>query len=241
MGNNRLFAVIGAVVAALLAGGAVLAVAAIAGVGPFSDDGDDDPVVEDVTDEDSDEDGSPTEDEDGEPKDPDDGDVPEGDAPIQRIIIDGAEIDNSSILTLSLQDDLRTFEVPTNATQVAWYDFSGLPGEENKHPILAAHVDYQGQKGPFYTLTEAAPGTFVYLVMGDGTIYQYEVDTNRDIAKASLTWEDVGCDFNQCYAPEAITLITCGGNFNPRTRSYTDNVVVRASLVGEVEESELPA
>ena len=43
MGTDRkIFAGIGAVGAALLAGGAVIGIALIAGVGPFSDDDDDD-------------------------------------------------------------------------------------------------------------------------------------------------------------------------------------------------------
>lgn len=165
-----------------------------------------------------------------------------GDAPIQRLIIESAAIDNSSILTLGLQDDDSTFEVPTNATQIAWYDFSGLPVEEERPtvPILAAHVDYRGQDGAFKSLVDAAPGTFLYLVMADETIYKYEIVSNRDIAKTVLTWEDLGCDPEQCFIDGALTLITCGGNFNPRTRSYTDNVVVRANLIGEVEATELP-
>jgi LPXTG-site transpeptidase (sortase) family protein len=237
MGSN-LIAGLGALGAALLAGGAVIGIALIAGVGPFSDDDDDDDGVS-VSQPDTGDAEEATPDE-GDEED-DDADTPPSDAPIQRVIIEGAEIDNASVLTLGLQADNRTFEVPTNATQVAWYDFSGLPGEEGKAPILAAHVDYQGQRGPFYTLTEATEGSNIYLVMADGTIYQYRVTSNRDIAKAVLSWEDVGCDASQCYVADVVTLITCGGNFNPRTRSYNDNVVVRAELVGTVDESELPA
>ncbi|MEX2238165.1 MAG: class F sortase [Dehalococcoidia bacterium] len=167
--------------------------------------------------------------------------IPQSDAPIQRLIVDGANIDNSSIISLGLQEDESTFEVPTNATQVAWYGFSGLPGEDGKAPILAAHVDYRGQKGAFFDLVNAAPGTFIYLVMADGTAYKYEVESNRDIAKSVLTWNDLGCDPTECFVADAVTLITCGGNFNPRTRSYNDNVVVRATLVATLRESEIPA
>jgi LPXTG-site transpeptidase (sortase) family protein len=162
-------------------------------------------------------------------------------APIERIVIEAADIDNSSVITLGLQEDGTTFEVPTNATQIAVYDFSGLPGEGDKAPILAAHVNYRGQDGAFEHLTDAEPGASVYLVMADGTVYEYRVVTNRDIAKQLLTWQDLGCDPTQCFEPDVITLITCGGNFNPRTRSYNDNVVVRAELVGEVEEAEIPS
>ncbi|MEX2238164.1 MAG: class F sortase [Dehalococcoidia bacterium] len=244
MGTDRkLFAGIGAALAALLAGGAVIGVAAIAGVGPFSSDDDNGGNTTENQDNNGDDDGGDTIVNTPQPGDDDDDDVviPPSDAPIQRVIVEAANIDNASVLTLGLQADNATFEVPTNATQVAWYDFSGLPGEEGKAPILAAHVDYQGQRGPFYTLTEATEGSNIYLVMADGTIYQYRVVSNRDINKTTLSWEDVGCDPTQCFAADVITLITCGGNFNPRTRSYNDNIVVRAELVGTVEESELPA
>lgn len=215
----------------VLLGVGLLPAAIVAEVGPFEDD------------DDGSGSGAAVQAEDGPDTTGDDGEAatqPREDAPIQRIIIEGAAIDNSAILTLGLQPDGSTFEVPTNATQVAWYDFSGLPGEEDKSPILAAHVSYRGQRGVFFDLTQAQPGTFVYVVMADGTAYKYEVVFNRDIAKTVLTWEDLGCDPNQCFVEESITLVTCGGSFNPRTRSYNDNVVVRAELVETLDESEVP-
>ena len=221
----------GVAIIALLAIG-LLPAAIVADVGPFEDGGDDSASVASESDGDNpDTTGEGDEDEDAPPED----------APIQRIIVEGAEIDNSAILTLGLQPDGSTFEVPTNATQVAWYDFSGLPGEDDKSPILAAHVSYRGQRGVFFDLTQAEPGTFIYLVMADGTAYKYEVVFNRDIAKTVLTWEDLGCDPTQCFAEDAVTLVTCGGSFNPRTRSYNDNVVVRAELVETLDESEIPS
>jgi hypothetical protein len=221
------FAGAGAVAIIVLLAIGLLPAAIVAEVGPFADDDDDA--------------ASASQGEDG-PDTTGAGDLPEGaeDAPIQRLIVEGADIDNSAILTLGLQADGSTFEVPTNATQVAWYDFSGLPGEEGTAPILAAHVSYRGQRGVFFDLTEAAPGTFIYLVMADGTAYKYEVVFNRDIAKTVLTWEDLGCDPTECFAEDSITLVTCGGSFNPRTRSYNDNVVVRAELVETLDESQVP-
>lgn len=224
-------------IAVITVGGVVVALAALAGAGPFSGGDDADRAAIEATRS------APVPSEG--PDETENQDViesasPNGNAPIERIIVEGAEIDNASVITLGLQDDNRTFEVPTNATQVAWYDFSGLPSQQGTAPILAAHVDYGGQKGVFWSLTEADPGSFVYLVMADGRAFKYEIVWNRDIAKSTLTWEDVGCDLEQCFVTDAITVITCGGNFNPRTRSYNDNVVVRAELVGEVAEAELP-
>lgn len=219
-----------AILALLTAG--LLPAAIVAEVGPFSDDDDGGSSASAAA-----EDGPDTTGEGGDDEGPEDAEP----APIQRIIVEDAAIDNSAILTLGLQADGATFEVPTNATQVAWYDFSGLPGEEEKAPILAAHVSYRGQRGVFFDLPAAAPGSFIYLIMADGTAYKYEVVFNRDIAKTVLTWEDLGCDPTQCFVDESITLVTCGGSFNPRTRSYNDNVVVRAQLVETLDESEVPA
>jgi hypothetical protein len=217
-----------AVIGLLVAG--LLPAAIVAEVGPFGDD-DDGSGADAAAAGNPDTTGQAGDDENGPPED----------APIQRIIVEGASIDNSAILTLGLQADGTTFEVPTNATQVAWYDFSGLPGEEQKSPILAAHVSYRGQRGVFFDLTAAEPGSFLYVIMADGTAYKYEIVFNRDIAKTVLTWEDLGCDPTQCFVDDSITLVTCGGSFNPRTRSYNDNVVVRAELVETLDESEVPS
>ncbi|MPZ24418.1 MAG: sortase [Dehalococcoidia bacterium] len=233
--DKKVLAGVGALAAALLAAGGIVAVAAIAGFGPFGGDDDDDDDAQ-VGGSDSNEVVTVEEDDDNGTPGPSADTPGAGPSDIQRIVIEGAEIDVAAVITLGLQEDNRTFEVPTNATQIAAYDFAGVPGEAEKAPILAAHVDYRGQRGPFYTLPEAEVGSAIYIEMADGTIFHYQVESNRDIAKTLLSWEDVGCDPGQCFVSDAITLITCGGNFNPRTRSYNDNIVVRATLVGTVEE-----
>lgn len=241
--SRKAIASIAVVPLMLILGAGIAGGAALANAGPFEDDDDEDAQVSEADASAGPGQGEaevvvPPADVEDEETDPID-----SDSPIQRLIVESADIDNSSILTLGLQDDDSTFEVPTNATQVAWYEFSGLPGEESRPtvPILAAHVDYRGQDGVFKTLVDASPGTFMYLVMADDTVFKYRIVSNRDIAKTVLTWEDLGCDPEQCFTQDAVTLITCGGNFNSRTRSYTDNVVVRAQLVEVLSLGELPA
>lgn len=170
---------------------------------------------------------------------PDGGDSPTPDpnSDILRVVIPEIDVDSSSLITLSIEPDGKTFEVPRNATQVAWYDFTARPGTEGDNAIFSAHVDYQGQKGVFFRLQEVEEGDEVFVFMADGTVYKYRVTRAHNVPKVNLSWEDIGCSagYSDCGVAtdgsSLVTLITCGGSFDAQRRSYRDNTVVHAELV----------
>lgn len=163
--------------------------------------------------------------------------TPDPNAEVLRLVIPKIDVDSSSIITLSIESDGKTFQVPKNATQVGWYDFTAKPGTANGNAIFSAHVDYQGQKGVFFRLQEVDEGDEFYVFMADGTVYKYRATFARNIPKVNLSWEDIGCGSGYTGCATAsdgsslLTLITCGGSFDARRRSYRDNTVVRAELV----------
>jgi LPXTG-site transpeptidase (sortase) family protein len=147
---------------------------------------------------------------------------------VTRLVVPSLGID-APIITLGVDPD-GTMQSPDNPTDVAWYSFSGLPGE-GSNIVMAAHLDFVNH-GPavFYRLKEAQPGDGLELALEDGTIARYAVldVTLYDEATAPVL-EIVGPT-----STEIVTLITCGGSFDPSSREYDKRVILRAERLPEL-------
>lgn len=122
--------------------------------------------------------------------------------------------------------DRRTgeMELPANVRQVAWYRFGPSPGQPGS-AVLAAHVDYENQgPGVFFNLRTLDPGDRVEVGFEDGESRSFEVAARSIYRKDELPLDIV---FARQGAP-VLTLITCGGGFNPSIGHYDSNVVVYA-------------
>ena len=114
--------------------------------------------------------------------------------------------------------------LPDDAATVAWYASGASPGEDSGTVVLAAHVSYQGATGPFTELEGAAPGAAVAVTSADGTVRQYTIS---DVRQAPQTAPDRAALF-AAGGPPRLVLVTCGGQFDPVTRSFASNTVVTA-------------
>jgi LPXTG-site transpeptidase (sortase) family protein len=147
---------------------------------------------------------------------------PPSDAPITRLRIQGIGID-ANVIVLGV-DGEGVMQAPKTATDIAWYDFSARPGF-GSNAVFAAHVDFAGV-GPavFWRLRELSEGAEIEVRLEDGTSYQYRVVFSRTYSANEAPIEEIigatGLD--------SITLITCDGTFNTRTREYDRRLVVRA-------------
>lgn len=120
---------------------------------------------------------------------------------------------------------LRTdgaLEVP-GADEVGWYVYGAAPGYAGA-TVLAAHVTWNGEYGPFLNLGELEPGDRVTVDLEDGSQRIYEVVERTMYDKDGLPrdriWRNSGV--------ETLVLITCGGDFNPEISRYRQNIVVYA-------------
>ena len=131
---------------------------------------------------------------------------------------------------------------PTGPGDVVWYDFSewdglgGVPGGGG-NAVFSGHVDYnaaipwaqttyQGE-GVFWDLNLLSPGD---VIEGRGrrqrAALRRDVDalgpppTARTPSGVTILTGDVSTD--------SITLITCGGEFDPANKGYLDRFIVRA-------------
>lgn len=128
-------------------------------------------------------------------------------------------------------DAARRMVAPDSPEEVAWYDFTALPGQ-GSNIVLAGHVDFVGV-GPavFWDLWRLRVGDVVELELADGRVARYRV-------VGLETVEEVRAPVERIVGPtpeERLTLITCAGNYNPATGRYDQRLVVTAVPVGRLE------
>lgn len=116
-------------------------------------------------------------------------------------------------------------QVPEDVSRAGWYRFSSKPGSGEGSTVIVAHVDGVDQgAGVFYDLRKVRPGDTVTLTRADDRTMTYEVVAREVFDKDRVPLREL---FSRS-GPERLTLITCGGPFDPASLEYTDNVVVTA-------------
>ena len=126
-------------------------------------------------------------------------------------------------------DERDQVEVPYDVMQAGWYRFSAKPGSGEGSTVIVGHVDGVDQgAGAFYDLRQLRPGDTVKVTRADDRTVTYEVVAREIFAKDRVPLREL---FSRS-GPERLTLITCGGPFDPASLEYTDNVVVTAIPVG---------
>jgi len=117
---------------------------------------------------------------------------------------------------------------PPSAWQVAgWYADGVRPGALGP-AVIAGHVDSSSGPAVFYRLRELRPGDRVVVQQHNGRALTFVVDDVARYPKADFPAHAV---YGPAPVPE-LRLITCTGDFDSRSRSYLDNLVVSAHLVG---------
>lgn len=139
-----------------------------------------------------------------------------------RLAIPSLEV-SAEIRTVGLDGDSRAMEVPRDAETVGWYRFGSLPGQSGS-AVLAAHVTWHGERGPFFSLGDLDPGATIEVEFSDGSVVGFQAASRSTYAKPDLPTARI---FAQD-VPPILYLITCGGDYDRNSRSYDDNVVVTA-------------
>jgi len=133
---------------------------------------------------------------------------------------------------------------PSGPWVVAWYDQTARAGEIGNF-VGAGHVDYW-EVGPavFKQLANLQIGAPIEVIGRDAATYVYEVEKITRVDIETLTVDQLNSPDmvgNTDYA--ALTLITCGGDFNGQ--EYLQRDIVRGRLasaqVGDVSVADAPA
>ena len=121
-----------------------------------------------------------------------------------------------------------SMDVPKDPDNVAWYQPGPKPGEPG-NAIIAGHVDWGGRTAVFWGLRTLTPGDVIKVLAADGGRYEFVVDWLKWYDAETAPVDEV---FGQSGATE-LTMITCGGTFDQRTRQYLSRLVVRSTLRGQ--------
>ncbi len=146
-------------------------------------------------------------------------------SPPVRVQIPAIGVD-STLVDLGLNPD-GTMEVPVDGTTAGWYTRAPTPGERGP-AVIAAHVDWQGERGVFYQLSKLQTGDKVSVQRRDGSTAHFVIDKVAEYPKNEFPTEQVYGDL----AYPGLRLITCGGDLDRKAHSYLDNIVVYAHLTG---------
>ena len=115
--------------------------------------------------------------------------------------------------------------LPEDVDRVGWYRFGPAPGDDEGTAVLAGHVDDAEQGlGALAPLREAEVGAEVRVTDASGAVTSWRVVSRELIEKRAVPLDALF----QRTGPPRLVLLTCGGEFLPELRSYTDNVVVVA-------------
>lgn len=117
--------------------------------------------------------------------------------------------------------------IPTNFTDVAWYNEGTAPGMPGS-AVIAGHLD--GKKVPkavFYDLNKLKPGNLVEVVDIEGKILKFQVIRSQ-IYDYNAPTTDI---FSSHSSKPRLNLITCGGSWIKSQKLYNKRIVVFTELV----------
>ncbi len=152
---------------------------------------------------------------------------PPGMAPSPPVSVRASDVGINSPIKerVGLNKD-NTMEVPTSYTEAAWYRLGPTPGEVGP-AVIIGHVDSYKGPGVFFNVGSMKPGQIVDVAREDKSMARFRIDAIKSYSKAEFPTDTVYGQID--YA--GLRLITCGGKFDEKTRSYESNVVVFASLI----------
>ena len=112
--------------------------------------------------------------------------------------------------------------LPPSPADMGWYEYGPRPGEDTGATVLAAHRDMPDYgTGPAARLDRLRRGD-VLTVRSGSTVRRYRVTQVARLEKEALDLEAI---FDRT-GPARLHVVTCGGRFDPATRSYEENLVV---------------
>ncbi|SDM52622.1 class F sortase [Nonomuraea jiangxiensis] len=106
-----------------------------------------------------------------------------------------------------------------------WYNGAPLPGEIGP-AVINGHVSTRKGPAVFERLRELSKGDQIYVYRSDKKVARFTVSGIEQAGKTSFPTSRVYGSTND----SQLRLITCGGVFNSKAHSYTDNIIVYATL-----------
>lgn len=115
--------------------------------------------------------------------------------------------------------------VPSNYTDVAWYEGGPTPGTPG-NAVIAGHLDSTTGPAVFYRLEDLKPGDEIITTTADGLEFRFVVTASETYDVADAPLERI---FGNAIRPQ-LNLITCDGAFDRSIRQYDKRLVVFTEL-----------
>ena len=144
-----------------------------------------------------------------------------------RLIIPAIGVDaNVQSVGLYWRGD-GTMGIPTNFTDVAWYNLGPRPGMPGS-AVIDGHFDGRNVKeAVFYNLGQLKTGDLVEVVDKAGKTFQFRVVATKSYDANASTADIFGGDTSKA----RLNLITCAGDWDKTQKTYNKRVVVFTELV----------
>ncbi|MFI7545353.1 class F sortase [Actinoplanes sp. NPDC049599] len=150
--------------------------------------------------------------------------APAEEAAPARLRIPALKLD-ATVAAVGVDAETGEFDVPPSVDRVGWYRFGPGMTATAGSIVVAGHVDSADQgEGAFFRLSSLEPGDTVSLAGTGGADREFTVVARERYRKTRIPLDRY---FARDGAPR-LTLITCGGPFDAKTRHYRDNIVVTA-------------
>ena len=138
-----------------------------------------------------------------------------------KLTIPSIEVD-ANVQSVGLTPD-GAIGIPTNFTDVAWYNDGPKPGELG-NAIIDGHLDNAiDSDAVFSKLGDLKKGDSIYVTDDTGQKIYFRVTSAATYDTDNFPNEKI---FGQTGNTAQLTLITCAGDWNPSTKSYNQILVV---------------
>ena len=123
------------------------------------------------------------------------------------------------------QDSRGVLIAPHYADTAGWWEKGVVPGDVGA-AVIVGHLDTILGPAVFEHLKQLRPGDLIEVRMSDRRTVRFSVDGSHVVTKALFPSKEV-----YGATPDAqLRLITCSEPFDPVAHSYTDNLVVFATM-----------
>lgn len=123
------------------------------------------------------------------------------------------------------QDSRGVLVAPAYADTAGWWAKGVVPGDVGA-AVIVGHLDTILGPAVFEHLGQLRPGDLIEVRTSDGRTVRFSVDGSHVVRKALFPSADV---YGATPDPQ-LRLITCSEPFDPVAHSYTDNLVVFATM-----------
>jgi hypothetical protein len=116
--------------------------------------------------------------------------------------------------------------LPVNGWNAGWYSLGPIPGAPGD-AVIEGHAGFPDQPMIFGKLSTLHSGAQVVVVLGDGSKRLFVV-----VSQASYPVGKAPVGIGEPYGLPRLTLLTCSGDFDAATKSYSRRLVVELSYAG---------